>query len=699
MGVKGRLYIAFGSVVIATLASTLVGWLSLKQSAETLTNITTENVPAVVRQLRMSRDINEITATAPKLVAAETKDDAKQVWKDLIANKEQLSKNLENVSASPEDIKSLTELFKKFLSSLSSLQKLVDKSLGFDEALEKEKIILRSKHKEALAVIAPKIDDINFDIIINAEDIDPLQPNAISNFIDDNINKLIMAFEVKSEINLAFGLLSQTITTGSPEKIRPLRERFNASRGLLETAMSGLKSTTNIDEIEKIIIQIIKTGTEANNIFDNRYDQLINFQEISKLIGKIENLSVNFQSLIEEVVNKTEQSMVQATIDSEKMMALNINLLLLFAIGSVVMAIIISVVYVDRGLARRLMQLCQAMVELSKGKMDITIDTSKKDEIGQMASALKVFKQAVIEKQEMEVLRVENSKKHEQEKIEAMIKLSNLFESKVGDIVSKVNTSSESLYDNMETMSTSLQDTLKVSDDVSGSAGNAERGVEEVSFASEELAESIKEISNQVLSASENTKIAVQQTEATDTAVANLSAAATRIGNVIELIQDIAEQTNLLALNATIEAARAGEFGKGFAVVANEVKVLASQTAKATDEITKEVHDIQSLSNNVVSAIQLIGEQINHVSDISSAIAAAVEEQSVATGAIASSVRETNTAITEVKKGAQLVTEANSKSNQDSVEVLTETKIFREQSITLEKEVKTFLSQIRPNNE
>ena len=213
--------------------------------------------------------------------------------------------------------------------------------------------------------------------------------------------------------------------------------------------------------------------------------------------------------------------------------------------------------------------------------------------------------------------------------------------------------------------------------------------------AADELSASIDEIGRQVIQSSEISSTAVSEAESADEMIQGLAASAQKIGEVVALITDIAEQTNLLALNATIESARAGDAGKGFAVVANEVKTLAGQTAQATEEISRQIGDIQGATADAVTAVQGITKTIGEISEISSAIAAAVEEQGAATSEIARNVEQAAVGTGEVSSNIGGVTQAAGEAGQSAAQVLGAANELSQQSELLKTEVEKFIAQVR----
>jgi methyl-accepting chemotaxis protein len=276
-----------------------------------------------------------------------------------------------------------------------------------------------------------------------------------------------------------------------------------------------------------------------------------------------------------------------------------------------------------------------------------------------------------------------------------MHRLANDFEAAVGEIIEIVAAASTELEATAGTLTHTAESTQQLSIAVASSSEEASANVQSVAAATEEMASSIGEIGRQIESSTRISQEAVNQARQTDVRITELTTAATKIGNVIELINNIASQTNLLALNATIEAARAGDAGRGFAVVASEVKALAAQTAQATSEIGSQIAEIQSATADSVAAIKGIGVTIGSISEVTSAIAAAIEEQGAATNEISRNVQQaaegtsqTSASIVEVNKGAAETGSACS-------QVLSSAQSLSSESNRLKLEVQKFLTMVR----
>jgi methyl-accepting chemotaxis protein len=345
---------------------------------------------------------------------------------------------------------------------------------------------------------------------------------------------------------------------------------------------------------------------------------------------------------------------------------------------------------------RSLGQMTAAMSELAGGQTSVVVPCSdRRDEMGSMARALLVFKENAVRVQTMQAEREALEKTARQEKIAEMARLADAFEGTVGEIIETVTAASTQLEASAGTVTTTAVRAQELATMVAAASEEASTNVQSVASASEQMASSVNEISRQVQASSKIAGEAVEQARKTHDRVNDLSSAANRIGDVVELINTVAGQTNLLALNATIEAARAGEAGRGFAVVASEVKALAEQTAKATEEIRKQISDIQNATQDSVHAIEEIGVTIGRISEISSTIASAVEEQGAATQEVARNVQQAALGtqqvasnITDVQRGA---TETGAASSQ----MLTSAQSLSSESGRLKREVGKFLDTVR----
>ncbi len=379
--------------------------------------------------------------------------------------------------------------------------------------------------------------------------------------------------------------------------------------------------------------------------------------------------------------------------------ARNGALIMLALAGLAVVALLGVLAGVTMMLRRRVIMplatLTDTVGDLAAGRHDVTIPTANRaDEIGAMSGSLQVFKEALIAKKAADkAAAVEADAKIQRG--QRVDKITRDFESMIGEIVEVVSSASTELEASAGTLTATAERSEQLTTVVAAASEEASTNVQSVASATEEMASSVNEISRQVQDSARIASEAVEQARKTNDRVGELAKAATRIGDVVELINTIAGQTNLLALNATIEAARAGEAGRGFAVVASEVKALAEQTAKATGEISQQISGIQAATQESVAAIKEIGYTIGRMSEIASTVASAVEEQGAATQEISRNVQQAAHGTQQVSANIADVQRGASETGSASSQVLTAAKSLSGESGRLRLEVGKFLNSVR----
>jgi methyl-accepting chemotaxis protein len=368
------------------------------------------------------------------------------------------------------------------------------------------------------------------------------------------------------------------------------------------------------------------------------------------------------------------------------------------AIGiAVAVLLILTCIFSISTIARPLAALNKSMLELASGNFAVVLPgLGRKDEVGDIAGAVERFKQVSEQKarEEAEAKVRQDKIIAEQRKVE-MCKLADGFETAVGEIVDAVSSASTELECSASSLTATAGRGQELSTVVAAASEEASANVQSVASATEELSSSVNEIGRQVQASARMATEAVDQARKTNDRVGELSKAASRIGDVVELINTIAGQTNLLALNATIEAARAGEAGRGFAVVASEVKALAEQTAKATGEIGQQISGIQAATQDSVTAIREISGTIERLSEIASTIAAAVEEQGAATHEISRNVQQAAQGTEQVSSNITDVQRGAAETGSASSQVLSAAKSLSSDSNRLKLEVGRFLDSVR----
>ena len=403
----------------------------------------------------------------------------------------------------------------------------------------------------------------------------------------------------------------------------------------------------------------------------------------------------------DSIAREAEQ-LTEASVGAQKSLGMATGAFLDKARGGMVLASLVAVVLglatallIGRGLSRPVVAMTDRMTRLAGGDRSVDIPgLDRADEIGGMAKALQVFKDSLIESDRLaEAQRADHAA--QRGRGERIDRLTQEFDRLVLQALGRVSAAATQLQATAQTMSATAEQTTRQADAVASASHEATGNVETVAAATEELTASISEIGRQVAESTRIAGQAVTTAEKTDGTVRGLVDAAQRIGEVVQLITDIASQTNLLALNATIEAARAGEAGKGFAVVASEVKNLASQTAKATEEIGSQIAGIQEISRQAAGAIAEIGRVIAEINHISTTIAAAVEEQGAATKEISRNVQQAARGTQQVSGNIAGVSEAAASTGDASREVLTAADGLNHEATDLRGFVSRFLADMR----
>jgi methyl-accepting chemotaxis protein len=489
----------------------------------------------------------------------------------------------------------------------------------------------------------------------------------------------------------------QYLTGQTDADWKATEERMQLSQKLLTDAKKNYEPLISSAEERELYQQLLTYWEAYNTAFHQMKDMARNKQQIeafAMMAGKLTPQYRNVQGVVEKLIEVNVQAGNGAI---DEMKETNRNTML--AVGILlVIALIISAFAIWGilgGVVRPVQKLTGVMNRLALHDLSADVpDADKKDELGEMARAVQVFKEGLLTAD-----RLAEEQKQEQaakEKRAAYVsQIIQRFDDQASDVLRTVSSAATELNATAQSMASIADETNRQAASASAAAELTTANVQTVAAAAEEMAASINEITSQVTRSKSISDRAAKEVRETDATVASLAEAASKIGAIVQLIQEIASQTNLLALNATIEAARAGEAGKGFAVVATEVKALAEQTAKATDEISIQVAAVQQASQSSVTAIHSIGGTIDSITEIGTSIAAAMEEQGASTSEISRNVSQAAAGTQEVSSNVSQVTEAAGQTGAAASQVLGAAQELAQQAETLRGQVERFLAEIR----
>ena len=496
-----------------------------------------------------------------------------------------------------------------------------------------------------------------------------------------------------AEGHLQYQLILESTPKGVEELKAKMAKNEKEFRDLIAQAKG--KSATyaaRIDQIAQGFEAALAIGKQAQDLVEKAKDVEALDLVRAKFDPNLNRLESDLTVLVEEVskvmsddgaaLTRTTGSTVLAT-----QITVGIGLLI---------AIAVSLYITSAGLSKPLTAMAEIMEVLAKGRFDIDVfGQNRGDEIGVIARSVQVFKENGLAIERLRSEQEAAKAKAEAERRQTMLQLADSFEREVKGVVQSVSAQATQLQSTALSLSNVANKAQNQSEAVSTAAEHASANVETVATAAEQLASSIGEISRQVAHSSDLSRSAVQEAKRTSDIVTALATSAQRIGEVVNLITDIASQTNLLALNATIEAARAGDAGKGFAVVAGEVKTLANQTARATDEIGQQISGIQAATKEAVQAIETISSSITNINDVGTSIASAVEEQGAATQEIARNVQQAAEGTREVSTNIAGVQSAVSEAGSGANNVRDAARDLSTQSESLTRQVDSFIGRVR----
>ncbi|MCW1994458.1 methyl-accepting chemotaxis protein [Bradyrhizobium diazoefficiens] len=692
-GVRGSLFTAFAVIAGMGLVIAAGAGLALQNLGGRMTELSGRDIPRLAASLQLSALSAGLAAQGPALLAAQSEDALNERTKKLRELQEQTQQKLNEIIELGGDkavVSGLSETMKSINEAAQSLAKAARERLDIAALHDKQYDALRSAQGAFVGAASPAMLDAQTRVnaILGSANLSAEDATEAAQTVGQLGN-------VVASGNLAAADMSAALSANTSDKLDDIQKEFKTAQGRLRSNLDLLSDNQGNKMLRATAEKLLALGTGKTGVFNLREKELDSIDYGQTILDETRKLNVGLGISVQQLVDGVQKETNASTFQARQEISLATSVMLALGALMLVGSALFVWLYVGRNILRRITGLQRAMQSLSAGDLDTEIARAKhNDEIGTMTDTLTVFRDSMVEARalasEQDKDRV--AKAERAARIEAKIAE---FESTVRSALDNLAQSANSMQSTAQSMSTTADQSNALVNAVASAAEETSVNVQTVSSGTEQLSSSIAEISRQVVTSAGIAKKAVDEAGATDATVQSLADSASRISVVVDLIQTIASQTNLLALNATIEAARAGEAGRGFAVVASEVKSLASQTAKATEEIRTQIASMQNVTTSAVGAIQGIGRIIGEINDVTTTIAAAVEEQGAATREIARNIQHAAGGTSEVSSNIVGVSTASAEAGAAASEVLGASDALRREADLLRGEIDAFLNSMR----
>ncbi len=701
-GIGVRLVFAFLLVAAMTVLASGAALWSYGAIEGSLRGIADTNLPAMSELVNLGKSSTGLAATAPKLLVARTLDDRDAAVRQLTASQAAMDLAIAGLgqhTGKTAQIDDLRGIAGEITGNLQRMSELVARRLRLGQARRECEAGLRAAHDTFATKLGSLIDDTSFDLTTNlqsaADDGDSATIKArLAKLADGELSVLQALADLRADTHLAFGLLLQAERIADPARLTPLRDSFSAARGRLEKSLSVLTDNETFAGLGKLLAALMETGTGKTSMFAVRQQELEATAASEALLAQNRALTAKLSDAVAAVTRQAETAAQRAAAGTDDIIAHQRVVLIAIAGTSLVIAAMIAILYVGRSVVGRIRCLSSSMRAIAAGDLDAAITSSGHDEISDMARALAILRDNERAARAAEAQADVERRAMAERQHDALLTLAGGFEAGVKTIVGAVADAAGAMRGSARTMVATTDETSRQAGAVVTASEQSSHSVRVIASASEQLGASIVDINRQVAQSATMTRAAVDDARRTDGIVRSLADGATTIGQVVDVISGIAAQTNLLALNATIEAARAGESGKGFAVVAAEVKSLARETARATEQIATQIGQIQAAAHEAVGAISGIAASIEQVSGFAISIATAVEQQGTATADIAGHVQQAAENAQQVSSNIAGVGEATSTAKAAARDVLGAADNLARQAERLTSEVDGFVARI-----
>ncbi|WP_315757576.1 MULTISPECIES: HAMP domain-containing methyl-accepting chemotaxis protein [unclassified Bradyrhizobium] len=692
-GVRGSLFAAFAVIAGMAIAISVAAGLMLRHVGGTMVELSDREIPRLTSSLQLLAQSSGLASLGPALLQSQSEDALNDRLKKMQEIQKTTQERLSEISAlgaAKSVVAPLAETIKNINEANQSLVSAARERLEVAALHNKQYDALRKAQADFTAAAnEPMLDaQTQLNAVLVAAEVSADDATAAARFVEQLGNVIASG-------NLLVAQMAAALSANDSDTLETIERQFKEAVAQLKSNLELLPTGRSTKAIHDAALKLAALGEGKARVFKTREKELDANDYGQTVLEETRKLNVGLDISVQQLVEGVRKSTESATSTAGR----DIELATLGMVGAGAATLLGSVLfvwlYVGGNILRRIKRLQQAMQTLSSGDLDTEIAASKqRDEIGAMVDTLQVFRDNMVRARTLAADQDrENAAKAERAaRMEAQIAT---FEATVRSALGTLQNSATAMQATAQSMSQTADQSNSLVNAVAAAAEETSVNVQTVSAGTEQLSSSIAEISRQVVTSAQIAKKAVEEAGATDSTMQGLADNASRVSVVVDLIQAIASQTNLLALNATIEAARAGEAGRGFAVVAQEVKSLASQTAKATDEIRTQIAGMQQVASSAVSAIRNIGETIAEIDNVTTAIAAAVEQQGTATHEIARNIQQAASGTTEVSNNITGVSSASAQAGTSANEVLSASEALRREADTLRAEVDSFLTNIR----
>ncbi|WP_426437553.1 methyl-accepting chemotaxis protein [Bradyrhizobium genosp. P] len=693
MGVRGSLFAAFAVIAGMALVISAGAGMVLHQLGNTMTDLSGRDIPRLAASLQLSAQSASLAAQGPGLLAVQSEDalnDRTKGVKDvaqLIAAK--LGEIIE-LGADKTVVSALQENVKNTDDATTSLISAARERLGIAALRDKQYTTLRKAQAAFVSAANPAMLDAQtrLNAILASAEVSADDAAEAARTVGQIGNVLAVG-------NLMAADMTAALSANSSDTLDAIEKEVKAGRERIKSNLEDLPNNPSLVAVRDTVQKLLVLGEGKTGVFKLREKELDSIDYGQTILDETRKLNVGLGISVQQLVDAVQKDTDSSTFQARQQIAFATMVMIALGALTLVGSFLFVWLYVGRNILRRIRGLQRSMQLLSDGDLETEIPQSRqRDEIATMADSLQIFRESMIEGRELSASQNQDriAKAERASRMETQIVA---FESTVRSALGGLQSSASSMQTTAQSMSATADQSSALVSAVASAAEETSVNVQTVSAGTEELSSSISEIGRQVVTSAEIARKAVEEASATDTTMQGLADNAARISVVVDLIQTIASQTNLLALNATIEAARAGEAGRGFAVVASEVKNLASQTAKATEEIRQQIVSMQNVTTTAVTAIRNISSTIGEINDVTTAIAAAVEEQGAATREIARNIQHAAGGTSEVSSNIVGVSNASSEAGAAAGEVLNASDALRREADVLRSEIDSFLSNIR----